>query len=258
MIRNRLISAIIFFTIGGFTWYIVSRIHNTHIIQEHQLTDGWQLSFAPGKLSKSHSFLSSQCMTCHAPGRGVTSVGCVSCHANNEKLLKRQSSAFHANITSCKECHREHQGGLKPPLLMDHEALARIGIRSLKEQEYRMKTKLGHEVVLNHALDHAELSKLNCVACHSNQDVHKQQFGKDCISCHSTTTWRIAEYQHPSVNDRQCVQCHQAPPSHNMGHFAMVSKKIAGQEHAQVQQCFLCHRTTSWNDIQGVGWYKHH
>ncbi len=43
-----------------------------------------------------------------------------------------------------------------------------------------------------------------------------------------------------------------------MGHFQMVSKRVAGQPHADVRQCFLCHQTTAWNDIKGVGWYKHH
>jgi hypothetical protein len=52
-----------------------------------------------------------------------------------------------------------------------------------------------------------------------------------------------------------------------MMHFDMISKKIARQEDAQVaaccgavqvNQCYRCHQTTSWNDIQGVGYYKHH
>jgi hypothetical protein len=48
------------------------------------------------------------------------------------------------------------------------------------------------------------------------------------------------------------------PPSHTMMHFQMVSAKVARQPAARVYQCFLCHQTTSWNDIKGVGWYKHH
>jgi hypothetical protein len=56
----------------------------------------------------------------------------------------------------------------------------------------------------------------------------------------------------------ECAQCHQAPPSHYMGHFHMISMMIAHQEHAQVEQCYLCHQTDAWNDIRGVGWYKHH
>jgi hypothetical protein len=43
-----------------------------------------------------------------------------------------------------------------------------------------------------------------------------------------------------------------------MGHFNMVSMMVASQPHAQVYQCFLCHQTDAWNDIKGVGWYKHH
>jgi hypothetical protein len=43
-----------------------------------------------------------------------------------------------------------------------------------------------------------------------------------------------------------------------MEHFEMVSMKVVGREQADVSQCFLCHQTTSWNDIRGVGVYKHH
>ena len=64
--------------------------------------------------------------------------------------------------------------------------------------------------------------------------------------------------RHPSPLSTDCNQCHQAPPSHSMMHFKMVSMKIAGVEHADVSQCFLCHQTNAWNDIKGVGWYKHH
>jgi hypothetical protein len=38
----------------------------------------------------------------------------------------------------------------------------------------------------------------------------------------------------------------------------MVSMKVAGKPHARVDQCYQCHQTTAWNDIKGVGWYKHH
>jgi hypothetical protein len=38
----------------------------------------------------------------------------------------------------------------------------------------------------------------------------------------------------------------------------MISMTVAGQPHARVEQCFLCHQTTAWNDIKRVGWYKHH
>lgn len=240
-------------------------------IHEFKRADAISIAFLPGHLSKAHSFLETQCTACHAPNHGVSAVGCISCHANNKSLLQRQSTAFHANITSCKECHREHQGGDRPPLIMDHLALARIGASAHGKKdddnknqlfESYQKRKHANEIAANiDVLNPHEapiVSTLNCVSCHATRDKHQGFFGTSCLSCHGTQTWRIAEYKHPSPNSRSCVQCHQAPPSHYMEHFEMVSMTVAGQHHAKVNQCFLCHQTTSWNDIKGVGWYKHH
>ena len=43
-----------------------------------------------------------------------------------------------------------------------------------------------------------------------------------------------------------------------MDHFRKVSMRVTGQPEAQVRQCYLCHRTTGWNDVRNVGVYKHH
>lgn len=48
------------------------------------------------------------------------------------------------------------------------------------------------------------------------------------------------------------------PPSHYMMHFRMVSMPAARVAQAEVSPCFLCHQTTAWNDIKGVGFIKHH
>jgi hypothetical protein len=99
---------------------------------------------------------------------------------------------------------------------------------------------------------------LDCASCHGTKDKHQTLFGKDCASCHATASWTISEFQHPSPRSVDCVQCHQAPPSHYMMHFQMVSQRVARATDARVDQCFKCHQTTSWNDVRGVGWYKHH
>jgi len=101
-------------------------------------------------------------------------------------------------------------------------------------------------------------SRLNCAVCHQTKDVHRGLFGTSCIQCHNTDKWTIAEFRHPLPTSTSCVQCHQAPPSHYMMHFKMISMPIARQERAAVNQCYLCHQTTSWNDIKGAGFYKHH
>ncbi len=148
---------------------------------------------------------------------------------------------------------------------MDHTHLALVATGMLKKDtpntenaELEMTTLLQALRKSNHGTD-ADLEKtLNCVSCHANQDRHRSLFGSDCSTCHDTIKWSIASFRHPLPASRDCSQCHQAPPSHYMMHFKMISEKVAGVENAQVTQCYICHQTTTWNDIKGVGWYKHH
>lgn len=115
---------------------------------------------------------------------------------------------------------------------------------------------------LNVPASHARLvageANLSCVSCHATKDRHQRMFGTNCLQCHATTQWTVAQFRHPSVNSTVCAQCHTPPPSHNMMHFPMMSARIAAQPNAKVNQCYLCHQTTSWNDIKGVGWKKIH
>jgi hypothetical protein len=233
----------------------------------------WQRQASPGRLSAAHAFLENNCAACHTSVKGVEAANCLVCHANNESLLQRQPTAFHADVGSCRECHPEHQGGQRPPTSMDHAALARIGLRQLgakggadtetallhKQRVTRIKQQeAGGQTALPHPGITPLEATLDCAACHANKDRHFKLFGQDCAQCHATTQWTIPEFRHPSPRSTDCAQCHQAPPSHYMGHFHMVSKKVACQPNARVHQCYLCHQTTSWNDIKGVGWYKHH
>ena len=233
----------------------------------------WQHQASPGRLSASHAFLENNCAACHTSVMGVEAANCTACHANNESLLQRQPTAFHADVGSCRECHPEHQGGKRPPTTMDHAALAKIGLRQLgdKDIENTESGLLRKQLVAwidrqesggKTATPHAHITPLeatlNCATCHANKDRHFKLFGQDCAQCHATTQWTIPEFRHPSPRSTDCAQCHQAPPSHYMEHFHMVSRKVAGKPHAQVNQCYLCHQTTAWNDIKGVGFYKHH
>jgi hypothetical protein len=233
----------------------------------------WQRQANPGRLAASHAFLENNCSACHTSVKGVEAASCTACHANNQSLLQRQPTAFHANVGSCRECHPEHQGGKRPPTTMDHDTLAKIGLQQLGDKggvdteggllRKQLLTWIdrpgrGGETATPHAHITPLEAALNCATCHSNKDRHFKLFGQDCAQCHATTRWTIPEFRHPSPRSTDCAQCHQAPPSHYMEHFHMVSRKVAGKAHARVNQCYVCHQTTAWNDIKGVGWYKHH
>lgn len=233
----------------------------------------WQRLASPGALSSAHAFLEHNCAACHTSVEGPDAAKCIACHANSESILQRQPTAFHAQIDSCRECHLEHRGAARGSTDMNHSAVASIGLRRLQsaQDSADAKDSLQNQLLAwierNATKDrfpslHPDITAseavLNCAACHANEDRHFKLFGQDCAQCHSTSEWSIPEFRHPSPRSTDCGQCHQAPPSHYMGHFQMVSMKVAGKPHAEVRQCYLCHQTTSWNDIRGVGWYKHH
>lgn len=99
---------------------------------------------------------------------------------------------------------------------------------------------------------------LSCVTCHGTKDRHHRMFGSDCAQCHATDQRRIAQFRHPSPSSMDCAQCHRPPPIHTTMHFSMVSARVAKQPGASINQSYACHQTASWNDIKGVGYYKHH
>jgi len=223
---------------------------------------GWASFFQPGLLSAKHAFLVDQCEACHTPIRGVKASTCITCHSTAAADLGKQPTAFHANIQDCRGCHIEHQGGTRL-IKMDHGALLKIGSHIAVDPgahpsvPRQMMTDIANFLGVQGSQTN-EKNGLVCASCHSNRDPHRELFGRDCANCHDTPAWRIEGFLHPSPTSRDCAQCHQGPPSHYMMHFEMVSKMVARQEHAQVNQCFLCHQTNSWNDIRGTGWYKHH
>jgi hypothetical protein len=228
----------------------------------------WQAMASPGRLSSAHAFLATNCVACHTPNKGVEAQNCIVCHANDLHVLQREPTAFHADVRSCVECHVEHQGLGIRPTTMDHAMLAKLGLHSLANG----KTDTTRTRIISWISDHAgnaglppghptnspEEAALNCIVCHASEDRHRGLFGTDCIQCHTTIAWTVPEFRHPAPTSTSCVQCHQAPPSHYMMHFQMISMTVAGQMHAKVDECFLCHQTNDWNDIKGVGWYKHH
>lgn len=182
---------------------------------------GWIGS--PGALHTAHAELTRDCQACHVPFRRVADLKCFSCHAQNTALLQRRDTAFHAEATRCMTCHVEHQGRTVRISRMEHAILDPM---------------------------------VGCGTCHV--DRHQTFFGDRCEVCHRVETWKVAGFRHPSPQSRVCAECHQPPPSHLMMHFQMVDQMVTQQWDVTVEQCWRCHTTNHWNNIVGIGSYKHH
>ena len=224
------------------------------------------------------------CITCHADnpvllGRQSTAFhatiqDCRGCHVEHQGSATRPILIDHAQLVLT---------GLRAE-------------RSRKSEDRDLKAEIESFIAnLSGRTQVPESQALDCATCHSNRNPHHDGatqtngttasspnggslsggdcagcqstaspatigslFGRDCAACHVLTTWKIVGYRHPSPNSTDCAQCHQAPSSHYMMHFKMISMMVAGQPLARVEQCYLCHQTDAWNDIKGVGWFKHH
>lgn len=222
---------------------------------------GWEGLVDPGPISKAHQFIAGSCESCHTPHVGVDPQKCIACHATTS-FADKQSTRFHVNAKRCASCHVEHDGGVSLSR-MDHDALTLAKFWKVPAHTVFRATakgrppKAGGMSHPTHPTINGDLARLDCASCHSNSDPHQGLFGAQCSSCHALTTWRIAEFRHPSTRSTECSQCHLPPPSHNMMHFEMVSQRVAGKR-ARVEQCYACHTTDAWNNIRGVGWYVHH
>ena len=217
----------------------------------------WQSVTMPGPLSKPHAFLEDRCESCHMPISGPGPESCVSCHAANAKLPSIKRTVFHASIGECASCHVEHGGRDKRPIMMDHAALLSMrdkvklapigpvatGTSAEIERLYEMLSGTLHPPAEMAA------SSLTCTSCHANEDRHRGLFGTECAECHSLQAWTIVASRHPSPRSTECASCHVAPASHYMMHFEMMSKRIARQPNARVEQCYLCHKVDTWSNI---------
>lgn len=218
----------------------------------------WRATASPGPLSAAHAFLGSQCEACHTPDRGIEAASCFTCHGKDiSNMREKPSVAFHTTIDDCRGCHMEHQGGLRPTK-MDHGVLLRIGLNS---QPGTRRPGTWRTITQDLASSFGGTAPkgvaqhLTCIDCHGDRDLHHGFFGPACAACHGTEAWGIAGYAHPPATSTACAQCHQAPASHYSGHFFGMSMMAGG---ARVEQCYVCHKTSSWRDRKAGGSSESH
>jgi hypothetical protein len=184
------------------------------------------------------------------PPIGATAA-CAACHVNGK---------FRGTPKTCVACHGSddaHAGGFGTQCGSCHDTSA---WKNATVDHNRTAFPLtGRHQGITCGLCHANGvyrgTPKNCISCHASDDQHNGAFGTDCASCHTTSGWPGATFNHGTTafpltgrhasatcaqchvngvyrgTPKTCVACHASDDAHN-GAFGT--------------NCASCHTTSGW------------
>ena len=200
-------------------------------------------------------------LTSHKPKTNDSPLGCNECHA-------RLYTSFDQN--TCISCHFQQDAAFLQTHVLDfgidclacHDGVETFGLNfNHNKQKFQL---VGKHAEVQCAECHintrtkADLKSTSqdCYSCHGNDDKHQHRLGSDCSSCHTTTGWTPASFdhnlsaykltgQHVSV---ACGNCHthhvlQGTPSDC---YSCHATKDA-HEGRLGTACGSCHNTDGWS-----------
>jgi Cytochrome c7 and related cytochrome c len=188
---------------------------------------------ADGKIAAplGHVKTSEMCESCHAIGATwvtkvkihtvadpvVVAATCISCHDGSHPPATPKSNLHFKTSTDCASCHT----------LLNWT----VGIGKFNHSD-------------------AVAAAATCVSCHDGAANHAPALGKSsapapghlptsntCETCHSTTAWKPAAFDHTTVLPGTCFTCHNGTKA---------TGKNAATHFASSNTCDNCHNTTVW------------
>ncbi len=182
------------------------------------------------------------CSQCHqqaVPWRDADTT-CIACHSNDD---------IHQGALGpqCNDCHTEtdwltskfNHGKTNFPLVGKHDGLACDSC---------------------HTAEDFSGAPTQCVACHSQDDVHAGIAGKQCGACHSSDNWDQARFDHHQVSNFAllgghanlgCQDCHSQPSLDDLNGASCNSCHVDDDIHKGKKgtQCLDCHTVNRWNEL---------
>jgi hypothetical protein len=231
---------------------------------------------------------SQECFSCHTKDdahKGQFGNGCGTCHSTNgwlpasfdHSLTRFPLAGAHAKIactqchmtavftslpTDCYSCHAKddaHKGQFGTDCGKCHTTNAWLPATFDHSLTKFPLTGAHAKIACTQCHANAVFSSLptDCYSCHAKDDAHKGQFGTACGTCHTTTAWLPATFDHSLTKfpltgahtGLVCSKCHQngvftnlstvcgschSDPSFHAGLFVGVS-------------CDQCHNTAAWS-----------
>jgi hypothetical protein len=188
---------------------------------------------------------------------------CASCHG-----AVRDVNGFSGLAATCVGCHQDadiHQGAYGSDCAGCHTPVAWAQVTFDHNQTGFPLTgaHLNTACAGCHANQRFAGTPSTCVACHAEPQVHLGQFGTDCTSCHSTSTWEGAVFNHtfPLTHGGEgtipCATCHANPQQYTVytcynchAHPQAATQALHQHEGigGNIDDCARCHATGQEED----------
>ena len=230
--------------------------------------------FSPGSLNAqakaaplggvaSHAQLGNHCGACHtAPWSSQTMADkCMACHKDISAEISGKTGLHGALLATrtptCAGCHPDHHGA-------NGTLTALTGSFSADMHNSFAFKLTGKHATIACSACHANAKSLqdfqktpqDCNSCHAKDDKHKGSFGTQCGSCHNTSGWGGASFNHDifPVNhgsNQQTATCQTCHPSGTstytcFGCHAHTQSNVVGQHEgkslSQLTNCIQCHK----------------
>jgi hypothetical protein len=182
---------------------------------------------------------------------------CVSCHRGNE--------AWRAAKPECGACHRAddaHAGQLGADCAACHGTESWGGGRFDHNKTSFELTGAHQSLRCNacHIGGRYKQTPQTCVGCHATDDVHREARGTKCDSCHTTSNWRTATFDHAketgfALEGRhahvECTDCHRGGDYKTKLPTTCSGCHRADDAHAGRfgDRCEQCHANVAWTPV---------
>jgi len=221
---------------------------------------GLEKLLMPGEVSKAHAALEENCSSCHdRSDRSRQTSLCLDCHKDVAADVAKKSG-FHGRLPNiatgeCKACHSEHLGR--------NADIVKLRVATFDHGGTEFHLDGAHSAVACQACHVSgkpfRAAIASCGGCHKSSDVHLGGLGANCSTCHGTTSWRGAHFEHDRTKfplrgahrEPPCAACHIA------GRFKE-TPVACGSCHApddvhrgsRGEQCADCHTETGWKSTR--------
>ncbi len=213
----------------------------------------------PGPVISGHAKFEADCRSCHvAFAKTEQNTLCLDCHEDVAKDLDK-ATGFHGkspNVVKadCVSCHTDHLGRDADIVRLDKD--------TFDHRRTDLSLQGAHQAVPCadcHSPDKLfREAKGECIACHKDDDVHKDGLGEKCATCHNEQNWRAAVtlFDHAEFTDYPllgghagvaCEACH-ADQKYESAPTKCVDCHSADDVHAgkNGKDCESCHSVQKW------------